>query len=131
MAGPIDTTVGRILVRAAMSLADYRSYRDDASRDWLRRIGFRSERDRVYPDLVFDLPDALRPPSHRPEGTRRVVGLGLMVYAREYSAGRRGDVHRSADTYKAYLKSLADFTIWLLERDYDIRSCRSATTTLS
>ena len=36
-AGPIDRTLGRVLVKATLSLADYRSYRDDASRDYLRR----------------------------------------------------------------------------------------------
>ena len=35
-AGPIDRTLGRILVKATLSLADYRSYRDEASSDCLR-----------------------------------------------------------------------------------------------
>ncbi len=116
-AGPIDRPLGRALVKAALSLADYRSYRDDSSRDYLRGIGFRATRDRVYPDLVFGLPEALLSRDHaRPEGTRRVVGLGLMVYAGKYSAA-----DPRPETYTAYLESLAVFATWLLEHDYDIR----------
>ena len=56
-------------------MADYRSYRDEASSDCLKAIGFRSEQDPVYPDLVFSLPEALLPvnPTDRdPGGASRV-----------------------------------------------------------
>jgi polysaccharide pyruvyl transferase WcaK-like protein len=80
-AGPIDSFLGRGLVKATLSLADYRSYRDDASRDYLQEIGFPAMRDRVYPDLVFDLPQSLLPRGPaRSDRARRVVGLGLMAY---------------------------------------------------
>ena len=58
-AGPINRTLGRVLVKAIFSLADYRSFRDDASRDYLTGIGFQVERDPVYPDLVFSLPEPM------------------------------------------------------------------------
>jgi chemotaxis protein methyltransferase CheR len=114
-AGPVDSILGRGLVKATLSLADYRSYRDDASRDCLRGIGFPARRDRVVPDLVFGLPES-QLPRNRSAGTRRVVGLGLMEYYGRYSARspRR-------QTYTAYLDSLAVFAKWLLEHDYDIR----------
>jgi polysaccharide pyruvyl transferase WcaK-like protein len=116
-AGPLDRTLGRQLARASLGLADYRSYRDDASRDYMTRVGLRSSRDRVYPDLVFGLPEALLARDHpRTEGPRRVVGLGLMVYDGKYSAGRP----RPA-TYTAYLEGLAVFATWLLDHGYDIR----------
>jgi polysaccharide pyruvyl transferase WcaK-like protein len=116
-AGPIDRASGRVLAKAALSLADYRSYRDDASRDYVRGLGFRVERDRVYPDLVFSLPEPLLSRDHsRSDGTRRVVGLGLKVYEGKYSAA-----DPRPETYTAYLGSLAVFATWLLEHDYDIR----------
>jgi len=116
-AGPIHRPLGRVLVKATLSLADYRSYRDDASRDYLRGIGFSAKRDPVYPDLVFGLPDALLSRDQaRSEVTRRVAGLGLMVHDGKYSAA---DPRR--ETYTAYLESLAVFATWLLEHDYDIR----------
>lgn len=115
--GPLDGALGRALVKATLSLADYRSYRDDSSRDYLRGIRFRTKGDPVYPDLVFSLPQTLLPRGDtRSDGTRRVVGLGLMVYAGKYSA-----VDPHPETYRAYLKSLALFAIWLLDHDYDIR----------
>jgi polysaccharide pyruvyl transferase WcaK-like protein len=116
-AGPVYRPVGRLLVKAALSLADYRSYRDQASKDYLRGIGFSAERDRVYPDLVFGLPQALLPAGETAaHGRRRVVGLGLMAYAGRYSAAEP-----RAETYEAYIGCLADFAAWLLEQDYDIR----------
>jgi polysaccharide pyruvyl transferase WcaK-like protein len=116
-AGPLDRPRGRALVKAGLSLADYRSYRDDASRDYLRGIGFPVERDRVYPDLVFGLPDGFLPREHpRSEGMRRVVGLGLMEYTGKYSSA-----DPRLQTRTVYLESLAAFAGWLLEHDYDIR----------
>lgn len=116
-AGPIYHTLGRILVKATLSMADYRSYRDEASSDCLKAIGFRSEQDPVYPDLVFSLPEALLPVNPtRPGPRRRVVGLGLMAYAGKYSVA-----DPRPETYNTYLKSLVMLATWLLERDYDIR----------
>jgi polysaccharide pyruvyl transferase WcaK-like protein len=116
-AGPIYHPAGRALVKATLSIADYRSYRDEASRDYLRAIGFRPDHDPVYPDLVFSLPKTLLPlEPARSAHKRRVVGLGLMESAGKYSVAdpRPG-------TYTAYLESLAVFARWLLEHDYDIR----------
>jgi polysaccharide pyruvyl transferase WcaK-like protein/chemotaxis methyl-accepting protein methylase len=116
-AGPIDRRIGRALVKATLSLADYRSYRDDASRDYLRGLGFPAERDPVYPDLVFGLPEPLLSRTQVGSGSRRrVVGLGLMVYPGKYSAA-----DPRPETYTGYLESLGEFAAWLLEHDYDIR----------
>jgi chemotaxis protein methyltransferase CheR len=116
-AGPFETPLGRSLVRAATSLGDYRSFRDEPSRDAVRAIGGGSERDTVYPDLAFGLPRGLLPARSSPSRReRRVVGLGLMVYYGRYSTA---DPH--SGTYATYLESLAVFAAWLLEHDYDIR----------
>jgi polysaccharide pyruvyl transferase WcaK-like protein len=116
-AGPIYGTVGRVLVKATLSMFDYRSYRDDASRDYLRRIGVRAAHDPLYPDLVFGLPEDLWSGNrNQSQHRRQVVGLGLMEYAGRYSAA-----DPSSETYTAYLESLAAFARWLLDHDYDIR----------
>jgi polysaccharide pyruvyl transferase WcaK-like protein len=115
--GPVDRVLGRILVRASLRLADYRSYRDDQSLEYLRRMRFRAKRDRVYPDLVFGLPAALLPPERNgAERRRRVVGLGLMAYV-----GRYNVPDPRFETHKRYLQSLGVFVEWLLARDYDVR----------
>lgn len=116
-AGPVYRPLGRVLVKAALFLADYRSYRDEASKDYLRGIGFRAKRDPVYPDLVFGLPQALLPADETAaHGRRRVVGLGLMAFAGRYSAAEP-----RRETYREYIECLADFAAWLLRQEYDIR----------
>ena len=117
-AGPIYSSKGRFLVKSALSLADYRSYRDGASKTCLHDIGVRVAHDRVYPDLAFSLPDSLTPPTANgdPKPERRVVGLGLMVYAGKYSVPSP-----SQKVYVAYMEALATFTEWLLTRGYGVR----------
>jgi polysaccharide pyruvyl transferase WcaK-like protein len=114
--GPLDSAPGRFLVKSALSLADYRSYRDDPSLKYLRDIGFRVKRDRVYPDLVFGLPERLLPADESKTERRRVVGLGLMLYDAKYSAA-----NPTRETYTRYLEALAVFVDWLIADDYDVR----------
>jgi polysaccharide pyruvyl transferase WcaK-like protein len=116
-AGPIVSPIGGRLLRATLSLASYRSYRDEPSMDCLRRIGVDTSKDPIYPDLVFGLPDTLLPGDHPASpGAKRIVGLGLMEYSPDYSAPGRPN-----DTYQSYLKALALFAGWLFERGYEIR----------
>jgi polysaccharide pyruvyl transferase WcaK-like protein len=115
-AGPVYGALGRCLIRTALSLADFRSYRDSESRDYLNRIGFRRQKDRVYPDLVFSFPESGMPRNGHGGGRRPVVGLGLMVYAGKYSVA-----HPAAATYARYLENLAEFVEWLLVHEYDLR----------
>jgi len=115
-AGPLYGREGRLFVRSALALADYRSFRDRSSVSYLERIGFRDKRTHIYPDLAFSLPDDLLLRSARPEeGRRRVVGLGLMEYAGRYSVE-----DPSAETSSEYLEALVDLVEWLLARDYDV-----------
>jgi polysaccharide pyruvyl transferase WcaK-like protein/glycosyltransferase involved in cell wall biosynthesis len=114
--GPIYSAMGRYLVRSALSLADFRSYRDNASLEYLKRIGFETNCDRVYPDLVFSLPGAMLPHDGDKSGKRSIVGLGLMWYAGKYSVAQPGDA-----VYQEYLDNLVVFARWLLAHNYDIR----------
>jgi polysaccharide pyruvyl transferase WcaK-like protein len=112
-AGPIHSRMGRFFVKTALSLADYRSYRDESSRKYLLSIGFSAENDPVCPDLAFSLPE-LQSPRH--EGSQRpVVGIGLME-----SAGRYGPSSNDA-VHARYLATLVDVVEWLLSRNYDVR----------
>src|SRR5262249_28777609 len=60
-AGPVYSVLGRWFVRSALSLADYRSYRDRSTQEYLTRIGFHAHDDHVYPDLAFSLPELPKP----------------------------------------------------------------------
>jgi len=115
-AGPIYTVPGRFFVKSALSLADFRSYRDVATMNCLKAIGVQTNSDRICPDLVFSLSDAMMPLDQSHERRRRVVGLGLMSYAGKYSVAEPNDA-----VYREYLQNLVVFTGWLLEHDYDIR----------
>jgi len=115
-AGPIYSHAGRWLVRAALALADYRSYRDAATKTYLRSIGAAAANDKVYPDLAFSVVDQITPRRAIRRDHRSVVGLGLMLYHGKLS----GDV-RHESTYMAYLQELVVFVKWLLAHDYDIR----------
>ncbi|MGB6130423.1 MAG: polysaccharide pyruvyl transferase family protein [Acidobacteriaceae bacterium] len=115
-AGPLYSRVGRFFVKSALVMADYRSYRDVSTQQYLQSIGFVKAGDRVYPDLVFSLSDRAREdPSLRPVG-RLVVGIGLMGYAGRYSIEKP-----DAAAYARYLEALAGFVEWILERGYDVR----------
>ena len=115
-AGPVYSALGKYFVKSALSLADFRSYRDNASLDYLKRIGFPTNSDLVYPDLVFSLCEAMLPHDGNRKGKRSIVGLGLMPYAGKYSIAKPSD-----STYQEYLESLVTFVRWLLANDYDIR----------
>jgi len=115
-AGPIYGTLGRLFVRSILSLADFRSYRDRSTMQYLEGIGFRPDNDRVYPDLAFSLPEAVIPHQVTKKSSRSVVGLGVMEYAGKYSVARPND-----KTYLAYLENLVTIVRWLLVHEYDVR----------
>jgi polysaccharide pyruvyl transferase WcaK-like protein len=115
-AGPLYGTIGRCLVKSALFLADFRSYRDGSTVQYLKSIGFCADNDPVYPDLAFSLPEALIPHDDTKKRRRSVVGLGLMPYAGRYSAERPSNV-----IYEAYMENLATFVKWLLAHEYDVR----------
>ncbi len=115
-AGPLYSRLGKYLVKGALSLADFRSYRDISTLRYLENIGLRSEADRVYPDLAFSLATLRLPKGGTESKPRRVVGLGLMEYAGRYSVAEP-----SNEIYSAYLDNLAIFVGWLLDHNYDVR----------
>ncbi len=115
-AGPIHSRLGRFFVKAALCLADFRSYRDQSTLQFLRKIGAAVAMDPVYPDLAFSLTvgsDRLLP---KIGSARPVVGIGLMEYAGKYTVK-----NQTTETHTKYLHSLAEFAKWLLEQQYDIR----------
>jgi polysaccharide pyruvyl transferase WcaK-like protein len=114
-AGPIAHPLSRWIVKCAISLADYRSYRDSFSREYLASIGFDTRDDFVYPDLAFSLRPGIRGPSSR-SGSSRVVGVGLMDYYGKGSAGEYSEA-----SYQDYLRKVTDLVGWLLDRQYTVR----------
>jgi polysaccharide pyruvyl transferase WcaK-like protein len=112
-AGPIAHPLSRRIVKLAISLADYRSYRDSFSKEYLASIGFDTKDDFVYPDLAFSLRP--RAPASRSRDSR-VIGLGLMDY---YGKGSTQEYDETA--YQHYLDAVTGFVASLLDRKYTIR----------
>lgn len=116
-AGPFYSTIGKFCVRSFLSLADFRSYRDETSRLCLQRIGFSTDQDRIFPDLAFSLPKgAISPREGGAMGVGAVVGLGVMTWADRYSKHGPDDGAQSN-----YLQSFAKLARWLLVRGYNVR----------
>ncbi len=114
-AGPIAHPLSRWIVKRAIALADYRSYRDPFSKEYLARIGFDTRRDFIYPDLAFSLEREVRS-AHERQGNGRVAGVGLMDYY-----GSRSSPERGESVYRRYVEKMAAFIDWLLDREYTVQ----------
>jgi polysaccharide pyruvyl transferase WcaK-like protein len=125
-AGPITSAAGKWLIRSTLSLADFRSYRDASTVQCLNGVGFRTDNDRVYPDLAFSLPMAAVSHAHTEGRQRTVVGLGVMAYSGQYKRVPGDEqcssiLEQSNAAHLAYLESLANLAGWLLARENDVR----------
>ena len=115
-AGPIYHQISRWLMKSAFALADYRSYRDRVSQEYMASIGFQHGDNGVYPDLMFSLPLAAELQTKISRKQPQVVGLGVMAYY-----GWNQPAAEGAAIYQAYLSKLGQFAIWLVEHHYVIR----------
>jgi polysaccharide pyruvyl transferase WcaK-like protein len=112
--GPVAHPLSRWFIKTSLRLADYRSYRDEASRKYLAAIGFSNEHDAVYPDVVFGLCGPCLLSKSARTDRRRIVGLGLKDYS-----GVIGQLDRPE--YRQYLDTMAALVSWLHERDFSVR----------
>ncbi|MDJ1157086.1 polysaccharide pyruvyl transferase family protein [Chelatococcus sp. SYSU_G07232] len=112
-AGSIRHPLSRWLLKRAIGLAHYRSFRDTLSKECLARIGCTCDADPVYPDIAFRLPSP--PHGARREGAPLTVGLGVMAY------GGWRDEAESRAIYRTYVGKLVQFVLWLLDRGHRVR----------
>ena len=115
-AGPIHHPLSRWLMKRAATVAQYRSYRDGVSKEFMMSVGFDARTDPVYPDLAFRLPAPKFLTPRRADGEALRVALGVMSYG-----GWRHDHDRGADIFAAYLQKLTRFLTWLLDRGHNVR----------
>lgn len=111
----IDRRLSRFLLKAALRLAPYRSYRDAHSVARLREIGFDATADSIRPDLAFSLP---RPPRPHPttHGQGSEVAVGLFNYRGRGAAGAQ-----DAAAYERYLQCMAELVQWLQGQGHRVR----------
>lgn len=114
-AGPIRNSVSRRLMTFAARLANYRSYRDQISSEFMKNVGVDADGDPVYPDIAFKLavPEAPERPS---AGGKLTVGVGVMGYRGWYSFAEGAE-----EIWSRYLGKLSRFVVHLLEAGHDIR----------
>ena len=109
--GPIRHPLSRWFLKTSLALAHHRSYRDETSKQYLQKIGFNTDRDCVYPDVVFGLSQG-NLVSGVQAGQRRVVGLGLKDYVTERPEPK---------AFREYLDTMAAFVSWLQGHGYGVR----------
>jgi polysaccharide pyruvyl transferase WcaK-like protein len=110
-ASPAKNPMTARLFTWSARLAYYRSFRDPASREVLRRQGLDTTGDPVYADLAFNFeaePDVPFDP--------QLVGLGVMDYH-----GSNEDRDRSDEVYASYVSSLKSFVRWLVDNGRGVR----------
>jgi polysaccharide pyruvyl transferase WcaK-like protein len=112
-AGPIYANLSKRFIKIALSLATYRSFRDDFSKELLQSIGFDKD-DPIYPDLVHAMQLPPPSPANRPK-TAKIVGIGPMGYFKEecWPEGNK-------EYYADYLAKMAAFIQFLIEKGYRI-----------
>ena len=111
-AGPILERTSKILIRMSLSLSDYCSFRDQASRRWIESISSRREC-LVTPDLAHGL--AIEGLSAERMVDMPVVGINPMpVYDKRYWHAA------NAEKYQDYVTKLASFASILARKGYPL-----------
>ena len=114
--GPISKLMSKLFIKAALTLADYRSYRDDFSKEYLEGLHFDTKGDNVCPDLAFSLPKTMIPNSQCHDEHATVIGVGIITYSQ-----RRANLGNDESAYRNYIEKLSAFVTWLLEQRYTVR----------
>ena len=112
-AGPINKRATRTLSNWAARLAAYRSYRDDRSREAMRRRGLDSP-DSVFPDLAFSLPTPAK--DRLGGGDWSTIGVGIMAYR-----GSNDDRNRAQDIYRSYVDGVTGLVCRLVDDARKVR----------
>lgn len=113
-AGPIDARLSQLFIKYALSVADYRSFRDQYSRNLIETIGFQNN-DPVYPDLAHSLIVTQRCRIDRQPRKLPVVGIGPIGYFK-----RECWPEHDQAIYSEYLAKMTAFVSWLLEEQYGV-----------
>lgn len=112
-AGPVNHPLSRRFVRWASTLAAFRSYRDQVSHDFMKRLGVSPPEDFVSADIAFALTTA---PDGRHDERDQCVGIGVMSYRGWKKNGGDGDA-----VYADYLAKMTTLARRLLGDGRQVR----------
>lgn len=112
----LERPASRLLVRIALKLAAYRSYRDPDSKNAVQEL-INSRNDPVFPDLAFSHPLPVLQFTRRAEqpGDRLIVGLSPIAYC-----DPRVWPLKDGQRYDAYIRQLANIAKWLLKEGHQL-----------
>lgn len=113
-AGPIEQPLSKVFTYITLSLADYRSYRDRESKQYIETVVKFKRNDPVYSDLAFSLPitDNRQVTTSTPNS---IIGISPMSYFHPASWPEKDH-----QVYQQYLRGLADFAVWLAAENYTL-----------
>jgi len=114
-AGPIRHPLSRLFVKAALGMANYRSFRDSFSRTYVEGLGI-STGNKVYPDLAFSLPKDVATHDRPSDSRRPVIGVGLITHELSRDALEKDD-----DIYRDYIINMSAFVGRLVAHKYIVR----------
>jgi polysaccharide pyruvyl transferase WcaK-like protein len=129
-AGPLDSGASRLFVKIALLLAQYRSYRDQGSKDYIEELVGFSRNDPVYPDLAHSL--KIETPQKivignelKQQGSyRSTVGInpymGLIMTGSVTKLTPPYPCIANASIYPSYLKKMTSFVCWLVQNNYRV-----------
>ena len=113
-AGPIQSVLGRFFIRNCLFLANYRSCRDEVSRKCIEQLGVLGHNP-VFPDLAYSLCVKERVPDAHSSIAQPVVGINPLPFLDpQYWVGG------SARNYEIYIREIANFALWLIQRGYSV-----------
>jgi len=116
-AGPIRNRVSRWLMIQSARLAQYRSYRDHVSKEFMsRNAGFDTAGDPVFPDIAFKLPVPSGKLMPANENGLLTIGVGVMSYYGWYGFADGGQ-----EIFARYIDKLVRFVVHLLDQGHAVR----------
>jgi polysaccharide pyruvyl transferase WcaK-like protein len=109
----VESPPGRFFAAEALSLARYRSFRDEASRRKVESLGVAGP-NLVVPDLAFSLETRFQAESAARASTR-FVGVSPMAYC-----DPRVWPVKDPAAYQQHLRTLSQLVLWLLRENYRV-----------
>lgn len=111
-ADSISTSMGMIFIKLSLLMANYRSFRDDKTRQFAISIGV-GHGNEVYPDLAYSLPILRnRYVLDRKDGSSQMVGISPIAAEAWTDRNNQG--------YKNYITQLVCVSEWLLNKNYTV-----------
>jgi len=110
----LESKLSIFFIRHALSLANYRSYRDKTSKQLLESIKF-TRHDLVYPDLAFSYTCHARPKYRGSGDEGKVVGVSPIAYL-----SKHGWPKQNIQVYENYFNTLVAFISTIIQRGYSV-----------